>query len=159
MTDSQAARAEETVNLQLPSKTSPVHRILVADDDVDVRQFNAQMLLRYGYQVDAVEDGAVAWETLQLNNYDLLITDNDMPKVTGVDLLKKLRAARMALPVIMATGKPPDEEFIRDPGLQPAATLLKPYTLDELLGTVGKILQAASRTSGPGASSADRLPA
>ena len=46
---------------------------------------------------------------LQLNGYDLLITDNKMPKVSGVDLLNKLYAARMALPVITVSGTMPTE--------------------------------------------------
>jgi DNA-binding response OmpR family regulator len=123
-------------------------RILVVDDERMIRQLNTEVLSCSGYQVDAAEDGAVAWDALQLNNYDLLITDHDMPKVTGVELLKKLHAARMALPVIMATGTPPEEELDRHPWLQIQAVLLKPYTFDELLGTVKNVLHAA--TGGPG---------
>jgi len=71
-----------------------------------------------------------------------VITDHKMPKVTGVELLKKLRAARMDLPVILVTAALPREEFTRQPWLQPAATLLKPYTVEELLGTVKEVLCA-----------------
>jgi DNA-binding NtrC family response regulator len=67
-----------------------------------------------------------------------------MPKVTGIELLKKLRAARMALPVIMATGTLSNEEFTRSPGLQPVSVLLKPYTVTEFLGTVKKVLSATA---------------
>jgi two-component system alkaline phosphatase synthesis response regulator PhoP len=94
--------------------------------------------------VDAAEDGAVAWDTLQLNGYDLMVTDNSMPRVSGVDLLKKLQTARMPMPVIMATGSVPEEEFAQNPGIQPAATLLKPYTIAELLETVKDVLHAAA---------------
>jgi DNA-binding response OmpR family regulator len=125
----------------------PPHRILVVDDEPSVRQFNARILLDAGYHVDAVEDGAVAWDTLQVKSYHLLVTDNDMPKVTGVELIEKVRAARMALPVIMATGSLPEEEFNRRPWLQPAATLVKPYTFTEFLGTVKNVLCAAIPTA------------
>lgn len=114
----------------------------MVDDDGHIRRLNVEMLLDSGYHADAAEDGAVAWDTLQLNSYDLLITDHNMPKVSGVELLKKVRSARMALPVIMATGVLPQEGFTRYPWLQPAATLLKPYTVDEMLGTVKKVLRA-----------------
>jgi DNA-binding response OmpR family regulator len=67
-----------------------------------------------------------------------------MPKVSGVDLLKKLRAARMVLPVIMATGTLPKEELARYPWLQPAATLLKPYTSEDMLRTVKRVLREAA---------------
>ena len=105
-----------------------------------------EILIDSGYHVDAAEDGAVAWDTLQVNSYDLLVTDNDMPKMSGVELIKKLHAARVALPVILATGSLPKEEFTRHPWLQPAATLLKPYTAVEFLGTVKNVLRAAILT-------------
>jgi DNA-binding response OmpR family regulator len=114
----------------------------VVEDDRDLRQLNARALIHSGYAVDTAEDGAAGWEALQANRYDLVITDNNMPRLTGIELLKKLCAARMALPVIMATGTLPKEEFTRHPWLQPAATLLKPYTVEALLGTVKNVLRA-----------------
>jgi DNA-binding response OmpR family regulator len=125
------------------------HRILVVDDDDDIRQLNSDVLAHSGYHVDAAEDGAVAWDTLQQKKYDLLITDNDMPKVTGMELLHKLHAARMALPVIMATGVPPKNEFSRYPWLQSVVLLLKPYSYHELLGAVRSVLLATDPGSDP----------
>jgi two-component system, chemotaxis family, chemotaxis protein CheY len=115
-------------------------RILVADDEPMIRNLNAEVLSDAGYQVDVAEDGAVAWAALQTYHYDLLITDNNMPNVSGLELITKLTAAGLTLPVIMATGCLPEEEFARSPWLQPAVALLKPYTLRELLGAVRKIL-------------------
>ncbi len=100
------------------------------------------MLLRSGYRVDAAEDGEAGWEALQVHQYDLLITDNNMPNLCGIELVKMLHSACMTLPVIMASGAIPTEEMNRHPGLQLAATLLKPFTPDELLGTVKKVLRA-----------------
>jgi len=121
-------------------QTNPTHRILVVEDDQDILQLNTAVLSQAGYLVATAANGAIAWDLLQFETFDLLVTDNEMPEVTGVELLKKLRAARMVLPVIMATGTEPQEEFARDPWLRPAATLRKPYTLDELLGAVGVVL-------------------
>jgi DNA-binding response OmpR family regulator len=118
-------------------------RILVVEDDVGVRRVNREILTYSGYQVDAAEDGAAAWDALQLNNYDLVVTDNDMPKVTGVELIQKLRDASMGLPVIMATGAPPEELFTHCGMLPPAKILIKPYTLNELLTAVKEVLHAA----------------
>jgi DNA-binding response OmpR family regulator len=123
------------------SQPEPRLRILVVEDDDDIRRLNTEVLNRNGYQVDAAEDGAVAWAALQADRYALMITDNAMPKMTGIELLNKLRTAKMSLPVIMAAGTIPMAEFLRDPCLQPAATLLKPYTLDELVGTVREVLR------------------
>ena len=124
------------------------HRILVVEDEFSIRQLNTKMLLHSGYDVDAAENGAAAWDALQANRYDLMITDNDMPKVTGIELIKKVRATRLALPVIMATGKFPLDEFTRHPELQPAVTLLKPYTFDELVGAVQIVLLATAGAGG-----------
>jgi DNA-binding response OmpR family regulator len=121
----------------------PACRILLVEDEPHIRQLNTGALIHSGYHVDAAEDGAAAWEALNTDSYDLLITDHNMPRLTGIELLKKLYANRMALPVIMATGELPTEEFTRYPWLQPAATLLKPYTIAELLGTVKKVLREA----------------
>ena len=142
MTDKNTSPAGEPASAPLQREPNPPHRILVVDDEPHIRQLSTKVLIHSGYHVDAAADGAAAWEALSADSYDLLITDHNMPKLTGVELLKKLRAARMALPIIMATGTLPKEEFTRYPWLQPAATLLKPYTIAELLGTVKDVLRA-----------------
>jgi two-component system, chemotaxis family, chemotaxis protein CheY len=131
----------ESARGQGPCRAAPANRILVVDDDLTLRLLHADVLIHSGYYVDTANDGEHGWESLQARNYDLLITDNDMPKVSGVELVKKLRAARMALPVIIATGTLP-EELERHPWLQLAAMLVKPFTSDVLLGTVRKVLHA-----------------
>ena len=141
MTDSNTAKGAEP---HARYGTNPPHRILLVDEDICVRHFSAVVLVHSGYRVDAAANGSAAWQALNTDSYDLLITDQNMPNVTGVELLKKLRAARMALPVIMATGTFPKEEFTRNPWAQPEATLLKPYTTAELLGTVKEVLRATN---------------
>jgi DNA-binding response OmpR family regulator len=144
MTAKNMFQVEKPDNAPLQHKPGPTHRILVVEDEPDIRRFTAQALIGSGFHVDAAEDGAVAWETLQLNNYDLLITDHNMPKLTGVELVKKLRSARMALPVILATGKLPVELLSQNPSLQLAAMLPKPFSYEELLGTVNEVLRATA---------------
>jgi DNA-binding response OmpR family regulator len=121
---------------------SPTHRILVADDEAAIRRLITTVLLGSGYHVDAAEDGAAAWEALQAKPYDLLITDHSMPKITGVELVKNLRSARMALPVVMVAGRLPEYELAQNPSLQLAATLLKPFAVAALLNTVENVLRA-----------------
>jgi DNA-binding response OmpR family regulator len=115
----------------------------VVDDDVSIRELIAHELARTGYLVDSAEDGAAAWNALQLRAYDLLVTDHNMPMVSGLDLVKKLRSAGMALPVILISGMIPSEELKRNPSLQLAATLSKPFSDDELLGKVKQALNGA----------------
>jgi CheY-like chemotaxis protein len=98
-----------------PSRTGLPKRILIADDEPLIRQLCTKVLVEADYKVEGAEDGAVAWDALQVNVYDLLITDNQMPKMSGVDLLKMIYTARMTLPIMMATATFPEEEFNRSP--------------------------------------------
>ena len=116
----------------------------MAEDDPDIRRLNTEVLAASGYHVDAAEDGAAAWDALQRDNYDLLITDHDMPKVNGLELLQKLHDSSLKLPVIMATGTLPEEQLARHPWLEIKAVLLKPYTFDELLETVKHVLHTTA---------------
>jgi DNA-binding response OmpR family regulator len=124
----------------LQGKNNLPRRILVVDDEPDIRKLYTDVLIDSGYHVDAVEDGDVAWDNLQTKNYDLLITDNEMPNVSGVELIKKLQRAEIKLPVIMATGTWPEHEFNQNPGLQPKVKLLKPWSISDLLSAVGAVL-------------------
>jgi DNA-binding response OmpR family regulator len=145
MKDNPIPQAGESACAPIQCPAKPPCRILVAEDDRDIRRFSAQALVGSGYQVDAAEDGATAWEVLQIKAFNLLITDNNMPGLTGVELVRKLRSAHMALPVIMATGRLPAEDlFDRYPWLQPVAMLPKPYSVKQLVGTVEAVLRKAN---------------
>ena len=124
---------------QVAAKT-PYH-ILLSDHNHDIRRFSAQALMGSGYQVEVAEDGIVAWETLQTRAFNLLITENNLPGLTGVELVKKLRSAHMALPVIMATAKLPPEALAQNRSFQLAALLPKPFSVEELLETVREVLR------------------
>jgi DNA-binding NtrC family response regulator len=125
----------------------PASRILVVDDDSNIRELNAEILMASGYQVDTAKDGAAGWKALQANHYDLLVTDNNMPRVTGVELIKMLRSVDMTLSVILASGTVPTEELIQNPWLRLDAMLPKPFTTDQLLRTVKKILHPDNSTA------------
>jgi DNA-binding response OmpR family regulator len=123
-------------------------RVLVVDDEPLICRLNADILQGAGYEVDIAEDGSAAWHALQRHDYDLLVTDNQMPKVSGVELVLRMHEAKMELPVIMATGTLPDEEFAWQLWPKPFVMLLKPYGLPELLETVKWILHAVNGGSG-----------
>ena len=141
MEDHKTSPAGEQAGAPRPCPTNCSHRILVVDDDSDTRLLYGFVLTRLGYRVDIAEDGAAGWEALQANRYNLLITEHQMPKLTGVELIKKLRAARLALPVVMAARRLPIEELAQDPSLQLAATLSKPFLAAKLLDTVDNLLR------------------
>jgi DNA-binding response OmpR family regulator len=138
--DDQIPQAEEPANSPIRGQTNLHQRILVVDDDRDTRQLSVDVLIGSGYDVEGVKDGAAGWEALQVNNYDLVVTDNKMPRMTGIEMIAKLRSARMEVPVIMATGILPIHEFARRPWLKPDATLQRPFSNDDLLETVKKVL-------------------
>ena len=119
---------------------TPPKRILVVDDDSDIRQFSVDILTDSGYEVDGAKDGADGWDALQASNYDLVITDNKMPRMTGMEMIEKLRAAYMTLPVILATRYVPRYELSLRPWLEPDAMLERPFSDKDLLDTVKKFL-------------------
>ena len=123
------------------------HRILVVEDEQDLRQLTAEVLIDAGYLVDVAEDGAAAWSALQVSKFDLLITNQFMPKVSGVELIKRIHAAHMTLPCIMATGVLPTWGFALHIWLQPVKMLLKPYSFQKLLATVKHVLDTTDRVS------------
>jgi len=137
------------------TKWPPPHalaRILVVDDDTGIRQLNAIVLKRSGYEVDTAVDGAAAWVALDAQCYDLLITDHNMPKLTGIELLNQLHVAGKSLPSILVSGDLPTMELQRHPWLGISTTLPKPYTVPELLGTVRQVLLVAGENRRPEAS-------
>lgn len=142
MKEASRARTVEPDDLKRSVRANPPPSILVVDDDAAMVRFNARVLTAYGYQVGTAEDGEAAWAMLQQARFDLLITDHQMPKVCGVELIKKVRGARMALPVIMVSGALPLEKFNEAPWLHPAAMLLKPFTMFQLLESVETVLHA-----------------
>jgi acetyltransferase-like isoleucine patch superfamily enzyme/CheY-like chemotaxis protein len=121
-------------------------RILVAEDDHVVRRFNAIALSDSGYQVDLAEDGAAAWDAIQTNHYDLVITDNKMPRLSGVELIERLHSMKVDVPIILASGIAPAE--LKN-SLQPVTVLQKPFAMDELLNTVESVLRPAQKSTEP----------
>jgi len=135
------ASRTQTAPARVGTLRPPPQRILLVDDDKDVRQVFAELLTRSGYRVDTAEDGEAGWKKLDTpgyapDGYDLLITDNQMPNLTGVELIRRMRPGRPALPVILASGTAP----AYDETLQPGVLLRKPFTFDHLLQTVKKML-------------------
>jgi DNA-binding response OmpR family regulator len=133
---------KDTIPFATVEHKNPSRRILVVDDDPDTRQLSIDVLVSSEYEVDAAKDGAAGWEALRAKHYDLVITDNKMPKMTGVELIEKLRYTRVGLPVIMATSQLPTHIFDRKPWLLPDATLQRPFSNDDLLATVKRVLRS-----------------
>jgi len=130
-----------------PNQTISRPRILVVEDEQDLRQLTAEVLIDAGYQVEVAENGDTAWSALQLSKPDLLIADQFMPKASGVKLLRKIHAARMTLPVIMTTGFLPVWGLALHTWLQPVKMLHKPFSFQKLLATVKNVLDTTDSGS------------
>src|ERR1022692_4621920 len=117
-------------------------RILVAEDDEIIRRIISNALADDGYVVNAAADGEQAWEALRHDSYDLLVTDNDMPRLTGLKLIERIRQAGMGLPVIVASGTFTVERVLDYPQLQIAAVIPKPFQKLEFLDTVRNVLSS-----------------
>jgi DNA-binding response OmpR family regulator len=84
MKENKMSQAGEAAGVPFQCPQKPPHRILVVDDDRDIRQLSAEVLIHSGYEVDTAEDGKAGWEALHATrhapeSYALLITDHNMP--------------------------------------------------------------------------------
>jgi len=143
--ENQFSRAQQPATALTRGQEKPLPRILVVDDEQTSRQLQVDLLTASGYQVEAACDGAAGWEALRSHDFDLIITDNHMPKMTGLELMENLHLSRMTIPVIMATGRLPTEEVARKPWLKPEALLQKPFANRDLLETIRNVLGSAGR--------------
>jgi CheY-like chemotaxis protein len=113
--------------------------ILVADDDAQMRRLISLVLTTAGFDVRTVSDGEQAWEAVCREPYDLLVTDNDMPHLSGLNLIQRIRDAGLHLPIIIASGTLSAESAHDHPQLQIASVLTKPFSIPELLDAVNAL--------------------
>jgi two-component system sensor histidine kinase and response regulator WspE len=93
----------------------PRTRILVVDDSITVREVERHLLVNHGYDVDVAVDGQDGWNALRAAPYDLLITDVDMPRMDGIELIRHVRQdVKLAeLPIIIVSYKDREEDRLR----------------------------------------------
>ncbi|WP_454832895.1 response regulator [Pseudoxanthomonas wuyuanensis] len=117
-----------------------MHRLLVVDDDADIRNLLAEQLGRAGYQVSVAADGVQMRQVLQQEHVDLVILDLSLPREDGLSLCRDLRA-RSAKPVIMLTarGEPIDRVLGLEMGADDYVT--KPFEPRELLARIRNVLR------------------
>lgn len=110
-------------------------RVLVVDDDPLAGEMSVAVLEDLGYDCKLAENGIEAMEILaDGGNFDLVVSDMNMPLVSGIDLFRELRSQGIALPFILLTGDDPDGPRAQEPKLD--ACLLKDFSLEESLPRV-----------------------
>lgn len=122
------------------TSTAPA-RLLVVDDDTTVREFCVRLLRMNGYQVSAAENGMMALERLQENRYDLVLTDLQMPEMSGIELLHKLRHLYPDTDAIVFTAHATVETARDALKLGAFDYLTKPVSVDDLERTVRRAME------------------
>ncbi|MFT0604760.1 response regulator transcription factor [Bacillus cereus] len=115
-------------------------RILIADDDKEIRNLLKIYLERELYMVDTAIDGEVALQLFNQNNYNLVILDLMMPKVDGIEVCRKLRD-KTNVPILMLTAK--DHEVDKILGLSIGADdyITKPFSIHEVIARVKALMR------------------
>jgi two-component system cell cycle response regulator CpdR len=118
-------------------------RILLAEDDNDMRRFLVKALERAGYEVSDFDNGASAYERLREEPFSLLLTDIVMPEMDGIELARRATELDPDLKVMFITGFAavalnPDSKAPKD-----AKVLSKPFHLRDLVTEVERMLKAA----------------
>lgn len=126
------------------------YRILLCDDEVHIIRAAEFKLSRAGYAVECVFDGEAAWQSIERRRPDLIVTDCQMPRLSGLELVARVRANESTrdIPVFMLTGKGIELEqqnVAERLGLK--GIISKPFSPRELLLRVNEVLQATPAES------------
>lgn len=116
-------------------------RILLADDEVDFLSATSAFLRSRGYVCDCVQDAVVAAQKLRGQEYDLLISDIEMPGNENLALIRSVPQLVEGLPIILATGRPSVETASQSFQLSVVAYLVKPIHPDALLDVVARAVE------------------
>jgi DNA-binding response OmpR family regulator len=117
-------------------------RILVAEDDADIRHLVTQLLIDDGHEVAAVDNGAIAVEKVLADPPDLAILDVMMPGLDGYSVLEQLQRAGLnsATKIMILSASSREQDYERSSSLGVCKQLSKPFDPDELLSAVNELL-------------------
>ena len=119
-------------------------KFLVVDDFSTMRRIVRNLLKELGFSnVDEAEDGVVALSKLRSTNFDFVVSDWNMPNMTGLDLLKEIRgdANLKHLPVLMVTAEAKKENIVFAAQAGASGYIVKPFTAATLEEKLNKIFQ------------------
>lgn len=120
-----------------------MYKILIAEDDTDLGDLFARVLVKNGYEVKLAENGDVALEELNKEYYDLIISDVMMPIKDGYELVKAIRALDFKIPVLMVTAKGSFDDMRKGFMSGGDDYMVKPVNINEMLLRVEALLRRA----------------
>ena len=121
---------------------NPNMRVLVVDDFATMRRIVRNILRQIGLvNVVEADDGTTAWEVLNREKIDFIVSDWNMPKMAGIDLLRKVRASEQFAntPFLMVTAEAQQENIIEAVQAKVSNYIVKPFTADTLKQKIDKI--------------------
>ena len=118
-------------------------KILIAEDDRELRQLFQHVLTKNGYAVTGVSNGEEAMDAIDAGYYDLIISDIMMPKMDGYQLVRALREAGLTIPVMMITAKDAFDDMRMGFLSGSDDYMVKPVNVNELVLRVGALLRRA----------------
>jgi two-component system cell cycle response regulator CpdR len=123
-------------------KTEPTPKILLAEDDNDMRRFLVRALSNAGYQVISFDNGRSAYERLREEPFELLLTDIVMPEMDGIELARRATEIDPELKVMFITGFAAVALNAAQQTPKDAKVLSKPFHLKDLVNEVDRMLAA-----------------
>ena len=118
-------------------------KILIAEDDRELRQLFSHVLMKNGYNVRGVSDGQEALDAMQGDYFDLIISDIMMPRVDGYELVSRLRTGGNQTPVLMITAKDAFDDMQRGFLSGTDDYMVKPVNVNEMVLRVSALLRRA----------------
>ncbi|MDE3748702.1 MULTISPECIES: response regulator transcription factor [Methylobacterium] len=124
-------------------------RVLIVEDEPRIAADIRQGLERAGYVADVVADGEAAWFRAETETYDAMVLDLGLPRLDGLGVLRRLRAAEVALPVLILTARDGWRERVE--GIDAGADdyLAKPFRMEELVARLRAILRRTAGHASP----------
>jgi CheY-like chemotaxis protein len=139
-------RTEQKVSAEAVSegmsggRETPTARVLVVDDDADVRRFLIDSLEGLGYRVEEADDGRAGLAALERLVPDIMVVDFAMPGMNGAEVARAVRARRPDLPIVFASGYA-DTAAIKGVNGREVTVLRKPFRVDELEAVLAEALR------------------
>ena len=120
----------------------PNMRVLIVDDFSTMRRIVRNILRQLGFNnVVEADDGTTAWDTIHREKIDFIVSDWNMPKMTGIELLRKVRSSEQYAdtPFLMVTAEAQQENIIEAVQAKVSNYIVKPFTADTMKQKIDKI--------------------